>query len=137
MRTVQLYSYRGANLATMKANDDIVTGWSWCAELDDVCCIVCVTMHGTEHTLDETMDSHYNCRCAPIPLVKGTSNSIEQNGADWLNEQSESAQRQVLGAKYDGWKNGDFKLTDIIGNHESDVYGNMLVEKPLKELVNE
>jgi hypothetical protein len=136
IRTSQLYSYRQANLTTMQSNAGLLEGWVWDAELDDVCCPVCVSMHGTVHPLDETMDSHYNCRCAPIPWVKGMNNPVEQSGEDWLNSQDEQTKKEVLGSKYDGWSNGDFKLSDIIGTYQSDVYGNMLIEKPLKDLID-
>jgi len=134
-RTAQLYSYRNASLQVMKSNGELLEGWVWDSELDDDVCPVCISMHGTVHSLDETMDSHYNCRCAPLPWVKGSENPVTQNGEDWLNEQPESTQKDLLGAKYEGWSNGVFELKDVIGNYESDVFGNMLVEKPLKDLL--
>jgi SPP1 gp7 family putative phage head morphogenesis protein len=135
VRTVQLYAYRGANLEVMKSNSEVVQGWIWSAELDDATCPVCVAESGTVHSLDETMDAHYNCRCSPLPWVVGADNPISTTGETWLNNQNEITQKEVLGGKFYGWKNGDFALQDIIDNYQSDTFGNMLVEKPLKDII--
>ncbi len=60
-RTEMLRSYRDANLQTFQANDDVVNGWIWQAALDRSTCAACIAMNGTEHSMDEDMDSHPNC----------------------------------------------------------------------------
>ena len=68
-RTVQLWSYRESARANYLSTNGIVTGWIWFAELDADTCAACVAEHGTIHDLDEQLDGHYNCRCAPIPYI--------------------------------------------------------------------
>lgn len=67
-RTEMLNAYRSAALDTYNANSDVVEGWIWDAAAG--CCAFCAGMDGTEHDLDEPMDSHPNCRCAPRPKTK-------------------------------------------------------------------
>ncbi len=108
-------------------------------------------MHGTEHSLDETLDEHPNGRCSMIPKTKSwadilgplgidtsdipdTSPDI-QSGSDWFDGQSEATQRAILGPKYEAWSNGDFTLDDVVGHASDPVWGSSIYEKPLKELV--
>lgn len=144
-------AYRSANMETFRANDDVVDGWVWVADLSARACAACIAMNGTKHSLDEEFGSHPCCRCSPAPETKSwdsilgplginTSNIQDttisvQSGSDWLDNQDEATQKQVLGAKYEGWSNGDFTLKDIIGRSESDDWGSSIYEKSLKELV--
>ena len=129
-RTANLYAYREASRATYVANPDIVEGWIWYAELDGAC-PSCVAMHGSFHTNDETLNDHHNGRCAAIPKVIGRDTPVTQSGEDWLKEQPESTQRQVLGpGKYDAWRSGT-PLDSFTDVHDDPVYGPMRVEAPL------
>ncbi len=150
-RTEMLRSYRGANLETFKANDDVVDGWIWNCALDRTSCAACIAMHGTEHSLDETLDEHPNGRCSMIPKTKSwadilsplgidTSNIPDtspdiQSGSEWFDGQSEATQRAILGSKYEAWSNGDFTLDDVVGHASDPVWGDSIYERPLKDLV--
>lgn len=70
-RTTQMEVYRETNSETMRANENILDGWYWFAQLDDNTCEVCREEHGTFHELDEDLDGHWNCRCTQIPHVRG------------------------------------------------------------------
>ena len=149
-RTEALRAYRSANLETFRANDDVVSGWIWQAALDVRTCAACIAMNGTEHSLDEEMGTHPNCRCVQSPRTKGWDDILGplgidtsgirdtrpeiQSGSDWLDEQSEATQRAILGNKYDGWSNGDFSLEDIVGHTHDDDWGHSIYEKSLKQL---
>lgn len=150
-RTEMLRTYRDATIENYKANSDVVDKWVWLCAMDARSCSACIAMNGTEHDLDEDLDSHPNCRCAKVPKTKSwddilgplgidtsgipdTSINI-QSGSDWLDNQDEATQRQVLGAKYDAWSNGDFTLEDIVGYSDDPTWGRSIYEKPLKQLV--
>ncbi len=134
-RTEMLRSYRGGNLATFQANDDVCGQWRWCASKSGRTCAACLAMDGTLHSLDESMDSHVNCRCSPSPVpVDVAFQTPYQSGEDWLSGQTESVQRTVLGAKYAGWKQGDFSLQDMVGYHHSAQWGSSIYEKSLRQL---
>jgi hypothetical protein len=138
-RTVQLYSYREATRANYIANSDVVDGWIWSAELDERTCAECISMHGSFHTNDETLNDHYNGRCAMIPVVKGFDRIIEEgSGEEWFNAQSEATQRDMLGpGKYEAWKDGKFEFGDLSKTVDDPVYGPMRQEATLKELMGE
>jgi hypothetical protein len=138
-RTAQLWGYREANRANYVANNDVVTGWIWVAELDDTTCLSCIAQNGTRHDLDESLDDHYNGRCASAPEVLG-SNPIPdmQSGEDWFNTQSESTQKDMMGAsKWQAWQDGKFDFSALSKQVEDDRFGHMRVVASLANLVGE
>jgi hypothetical protein len=135
-RTAQLYSYREATRANYAANSDVVTGWIWCAELDDLTCEACLAENGTRHDIEESLDGHYNCRCSPIPEVMGQNPVAMQTGEDWFNDQTEETQRSIMGdTKWEAWNAGQFQFSDMVKDTPNDVYGNMKTVTPLNELL--
>ena len=134
-RTAQLYATREANRAMYVANEDIVSGWMWYASLDSDTCMACTVEHGTVHSNDESMDSHYNCRCTSIPVVIGYNDQV-QTGTDWFQGLSEAEQRNMMGSSaYEAWKEGKFDLSDMVTRRHDDVYGEMLARTPLEQLI--
>lgn len=144
-------AYRGANHETYRANSDVVAQWRWTCAKSPRTCAACIAMDGTIHSIDEDMGSHVRCRCVPTPVTRSWSDILAdsgvdisglddlepvqpQSGADWLKEQSELVQRQVLGAKYQGWANGDFSLKDLVGRSTDEKWGSSIYEKSLKQL---
>ena len=135
-RTVQLWSYREASRANYLMNSDVVSGWVWQSARDETTCEACLAMDGTEHSLDETLDGHYNCRCGMVPIVTGYPSVIEQTGEEWFGQQSEDFQKQALGPmKYDAWKNNQFSFRDLATKREDPVYGQMTTATPFWELM--
>lgn len=151
-RTESLRCYRSAALQTYRANDDVVGGWVWCADLSPRTCAACIAMNGTKHSLDEEFGSHPCCRCSPVPETRSYDSILSQlgidgsdipdtrvaiqSGPDWFNEQPESVKQQILGAaKYAAYNNGDFELSDIVGHSHSDDWGHSIYEKSLKDLL--
>jgi hypothetical protein len=135
MRTVQLWSYREANRASYLANSDVVRSWVWHAQLDGSACASCVAMHGTEFPLSEPLNDHHNGRCMMVPLTIGAPNEIEQ-GEKWFGRQNETMQRQILGpGKLQAWRNNQFKFAEVSGRIYDPVYGDMRVERSLKDLL--
>ena len=134
-RTAQLYASREANRAMYVANDDVVEGWVWWSSLDSDTCMACTVEHGTVHSNDESMDSHYNCRCTSLPVVIGYNDQV-QTGTDWFSNLSESEQRNMMGSSaYEAWKEGKFDLSDMVTRRHDDVYGEMLARTPLEQLI--
>lgn len=135
-RTAQLWASREAARANYMANSDIIKGWIWFATLDETVCESCIVMHGTIHPLDEPLNDHHNGRCAMLPYIPEFGNPVEQSGEDWFTGQPEARQREILGpGKYDAWKAGKFKLSQLSREVENDVYGPMRNTTPLKDLV--
>ena len=135
-RTVQLYSYRDSARANYMASDGIVTGWVWFAELDADVCMSCVAMHGTIHDLSETLDDHYNGRCAAIPYIEGMTGDVG-SGQEWFDSLSDEEQAAMMGQeKHDHYKAGDFEFEKLSKQFENDVYGLMRSEASLKDLLD-
>lgn len=144
-------AYRGANHETYQANSDVVAKWRWTCAKSARTCAACLAMDGTLHDLSEEMGSHVRCRCVPTPVTRSWSDILAdsgvdlsgldnlepaqpQSGAEWLSEQPESVQREVLGAKYKGWADGDFSLSDLVGHRHDPDWGHSIYEKSLKQL---
>lgn len=135
-RTAQLWAYRESSRASYMANQDVLSGWYWSAELDDSTCMSCIAQHGTFHEFDEQLDDHYNGRCAMIPAVKGIDSPISQTGVDWFNAQSEESQRAKMGAQYfEAYRGGAFTLEQLSRVVDDDTYGHMHGVTPLYELL--
>lgn len=134
-RTALLYAYRESTRLNYIANSDVVSGWQWSAELDDRVCMSCVVMHGTIHSLDETLNDHHNGRCAMIPIVGEPIISTDA-GIQWFNSLSEAQQKAMMGkGRFEAWKDGKFDLPDISSVYNDEVYGDMRRETPLKDLI--
>lgn len=112
-RTEQLRVYRQAAHENYRVNADVVTGWTWHATDDELTCPVCLAMHGTQHPNDQTLISHPNCRCAPIPNVPGGRDL--QTGEDRFRNMSEREQRDILGSEklHSLYRSGKINLIDV------------------------
>jgi hypothetical protein len=138
-RTVQLWSYRESNRATYVANQDIIEGWVWHADLSPRTCMSCLANHGKVFPLDARLNDHHQGRCSPIPLLNGQENPVEAGTAEkWFDSQGKATQRQMMGkGKYEAWKGGKFGFSQLTTDSKPDrVYGVMKVETPLKDLLN-
>lgn len=137
VRTVQIKSYQDSARANYMASD-VVTQWVWFAELDADVCLSCVAMHGTIHDLDETLDDHYNGRCAALPYIPEFGNPVETTGQAWFEGLPEAQQKEMMGGlKYQAWADGKFEFSKLSQDHENDVYGNMKSEASLKSLIGD
>lgn len=134
-RTLQLYAHREATLANYRQNK-IIKGWIWSSALiPGRTCISCVNMHGTIHGLDEILNDHHNGLCAMLPYLGGR-NPIKQNGETWFNNLPKAQQQKMMGVtKWEAWQAGKFNLTDVTGTHVDPVYGEMRIERSLKDLL--
>jgi len=138
VRTVQLWSYRESSRASYIANDHIVQGWIWHANLDGTTCMSCVAMHGTEHPLSETLNDHHNGRCAMIPIVPGMDKDfvVPQSGEEWFEGLPEAEQSKMMGKyNYEAYQGGAFKIGDMTTTREDSVYGGMRTQTPLWQLL--
>jgi SPP1 gp7 family putative phage head morphogenesis protein len=149
-RTEFIRAYRAANLASMRANSDVVKAWQWHATLDTRVCMSCVAMHGRIFPLEETLDDHPNGRCVPLPVTatweelgfagiadEGTGVQ-EGDGLRWFEGLSEGQQREMLGpGKYEAWKAGKFELSALARETYDEDWGRMFREATLKELLGE
>jgi hypothetical protein len=148
-RTESMRSLRDATLANYQANSDVVDAWIWFASAN--ACAMCLAMAGSEHGLDEDMESHNNCECCQVPKTRSwadifagtgidasdipeTTLDVPQ-GQDIFDKMSEAQQRELLGnSKYNAYKAGDITLSDLVGTSHSAVWGISRYERSLKDM---
>jgi SPP1 gp7 family putative phage head morphogenesis protein len=68
-RTEQMNIFRETSLMQMRKSG-VVNKWEWLAEKN--ACEKCLANNGKEFDLDESMNTHPNCRCAELPIVEVT-----------------------------------------------------------------
>ena len=118
-RTEVLDAYRAASSATMQANADLLTGWTWLCELSERTCSSCLAMNGSEHPVDEAGPiDHHQGRCTSVPTLKPWKAlglpgpepvPVTRDAMAWFDDQPERVQRGILGNRgYEAWKAGDF-----------------------------
>lgn len=114
-RTETLRAYRAAAIGAMQQSD-VVQTWTWVATLDATTCPMCWDANGSVHDVNESLDSHPNCRCAAIPntvswsamgiAAPETAPTVEP-GASVFARAGADVQRAVLGpGGYELYKHG-------------------------------
>lgn len=142
MRTESLRAYRHATRSTYLANQHLLEGWVWHANLDARCCVACVLMDGTVHPVDAILDGHPRCRCAMLPRTKTWQQITGQDlpdtrpplrsGKQWLEAQPPHVQRALMGpAKFTAWTDGQITLDDMVGRTYDPKWGTMRSERSL------
>jgi hypothetical protein len=144
-RTAQMYAAREASTASYMANDDICKGWIWWAELATTTCPMCIGLHGTFHTFEERLNDHYNGGCVAAPAVRTYRElgiPVDEpevpmvDGEQWLHEQHTHVQDEILGiSKAEAWREGQFKLSDLIGERNDPAYGPMISIRSLESVL--
>lgn len=135
VRTTLHYSYRGATHAAYLTNERVVEGWYWQSALDARACLSCISQHGSFHPVTEVLNDHHRGRCFPTPLVRGSTRTME-SGQDWYARLPEGAQRRVAGdLMYTALRDGAARWEDLSRPYQNDVFGVMLREANVRELV--
>lgn len=144
LRTESLRAYRAAAQETMQANRENLDGWTWSSALDRRTCVACAVMHGTIHSVDETLDGHPRCRCAMVPRTKSwkdlgvdlpDTRPTTEPGTRWLETQATPVQVAIMGkAKHRAWRDGAITLDDMVARHDDPAWGTMRAERSLKSI---
>jgi len=145
VRTAQVKSYQLGNHATYQANSHLVPSWVWHSALDDRTCMSCISQHGSIHPITETLNDHHQGRCAAIPqaislrdlgLNVPERRPPVQTGEQWFNRQSKAVQRQMMGpASFRAYEDNAIGLEDFSKPYQDDVYGELLREASLKDML--
>ena len=103
-------------------------------------CESCIAMHGTFHTVDETLDDHFQGRCQMLPqTILTRENTIAEGaGEAWFKGLPESQQQQIMGpGKWQAWKEDKFDFSQLSKQVDNDVFGTMRTASSLKDLIGE
>lgn len=144
-RTATINAYREAQRRIFEKNANIVKKWRWSATLDARTCVICWSMHGTVHSTSERMATHWNCRCAMIPItatwrelgfdVDEPPHPEVDTGIARFARLSPAEQRAILGpGKLALYQQGKLQLMDVVGLHDDPIWGTMRHEIALKDL---
>lgn len=124
-------------------NDKYFDGYKWLSTLDRKSCLIC---GGLDNQVRENLEDwnkelpplHFNCRCVIVPIIKGfedfngkragTDGYSDENTSyeDWLKAQSVEVQKDILGARYNLYKNGT-PITQFVND------GKILTLKEIKD----
>lgn len=133
-RTEQMRVYREATLANYRASG-VVRGYKRLAAKSSRTCLPCLLEDGRFYELDEMFEEHPAGRCTLVPCLKGMADVVWQTGREWLVEQPEAVQRQVMGvARWDLWRAGQVTLEEMVERHEHPVWGGSLGVRPVSVL---
>jgi len=140
-RTEVLRAYRTAALQSYRANDNVVKGWIWLSARSERTCAACWAMHGTLHSLDETLDDHPNGRCVAAPWVRswaemGLGGLPEEpalpTGAEMFARLTPQEQDRVLGqAGGAAYRAGAVSLDQFVGVRYSSRWGTLRYARSL------
>lgn len=147
VRTVQLWSARRGQQSIFQKNADVVLGWIWSSARDRRTCFGCLAKHGSKHPIDEVLNDHHLGRCAMVPITPswadlGFSDGADlldiETGASWFGALPEAEQRDMMGpAVYAAYKDGAFTFDQLAQPYQNDIYGEMVGEASLVELIGE
>jgi hypothetical protein len=146
VRTVQLYSARQGSHEIYRANADVISGWMWSSALQRTTCMACRSQHGKVFPLDKALNDHHLGKCAPVPVTRRWSDFGFSSGSEVLDgvptgiqlfeRMSQAEQIAAMGkAAYMAWKDGGFNLEQYAMPYQNAVYGTMVGEASLEQLV--
>lgn len=131
MRTTQLTAYRESAAFNQTFNRDIIEYQIRYATLDARTCVACIALHGQELPAGERIDDHYNGRCVGVPKVTFIARPEIETGIAWFERLPESQQRAYFhnDKLYNGYKNGEYTLPEIVGVKNDPVFGKMTEQR--------
>jgi len=142
-RTETNRAYREATRLQYANNSQVVKGYRRNCAKDDTTCLACIALDGELYALDEPLNEHPNGRCALIPEVIDyhdlgldmPETPRPPNARDWLSNQSEDVQRNILGdTRFDAWKSGDIQLNQLASVKRNPVWGDTAVVRPIRDI---
>lgn len=133
-RTEQLRAYRMSSLEQYRETDAVI-GYKRISARDDRTCLACLALDGKIYKLDTELADHPRGRCATVPIVRGAKMPTWQTGAQWFEKLPSDMQERMMGAgRYQLWRDGQFKFSDIAGNSYSPIWGDSPRVKTVAEL---
>jgi SPP1 gp7 family putative phage head morphogenesis protein len=136
-RTEQLRAYRTSSLDTYRQSG-LVRGWKRLSAKSTRTCIACLLADGRYYDIDESFDSHVQCRCTLTPCLKNRPDPTWRTGREWFNSQKDEVQQRILGiAAWQAWQNGEIALDDLTETVHHPIYGASVQTKSLRRALGE
>jgi SPP1 gp7 family putative phage head morphogenesis protein len=132
-RTEMLRTYR-VTTQTAYERSNVVVGYRRLSARDDRVCAGCLMSDGRTYPLDVNFESHVNCRCSLVPILRNVPPVQFQTGQEWFRQQPEAAQRRILGAgRFVAWQNGA-SLDDMVTVVPNATWGDAIVPTLVRNL---
>ena len=82
-------------------NSDVIEREVWVVTLDDKLCVRCAALANQSFRVGRGPRTplHFQCRCVRVPIVRGFPRPQIPDFPEWLREQSESTQLEILGRR--------------------------------------
>jgi hypothetical protein len=131
-RTEGMRAFRTSS-AEQYRESGVVEDYIRCAD-KATACFACLELDGTHLALEEDLEDHPNGYCFTIPGLRGVEPLDLQSGHDWLMEQSEDKQRELMGdERFELWQGG-MDTRDMVEMKQDEVWGNSPALVPVGEL---
>lgn len=131
-RTEQIRAYRTGSQKQYEESG-VVMQYQRHAAPQERTCFECLALDGKIYPTAEDFASHPNCRCFMTPVIEGVNNPGAK-GREWFERQSESIQRDILGAgRLELYQNGT-PLESMVKVTDDSTWGNTISAVPLAEL---
>lgn len=146
VRTVQIWSARQGSHEIFRANEDVLNGWMWSAARDGHVCMCCRVQDGKIFPLTATLNDHHLGRCGPVPVARSWRELGFEGGSEVLDGYETGIQRfeaftdaeqiaEMGRAAWKAWKDERFNLEDYAVSYDNAIYGPMMTEASLVQLV--
>ena len=131
-RTESMRAFKSSSLEQYRESG-VVEGYIRCAN-KATACLACLALDGEHLDNEENLDDHPNGYCFPVPEVRGAPALDYQNGPDWLAQQDEDKQRQVMGdTRYEMYSDG-MPISDMVEMKTDETWGNSPQLVPIGDL---
>jgi SPP1 gp7 family putative phage head morphogenesis protein len=142
-RTEMNNAWRESNRQGYIQNAHVVERWRWQAAFQKRTCACCLAMDGREFPTQVPLGTHPNCRCAIVPVTRSwrelgidipdRRSRSTVRGEEWFDRQPDDTKLAILGRrKFDRYKEGNLKLTDLVGYKKTEDWGETRFERSLK-----
>lgn len=98
-------------------------------------CLACLVLDGETFELSEYLEDHPRGKCVAIPVVQGVDPPKWEKGSDWLENQDEARQREIMGnTRFELWKDSNIPLKKFCTIRPNKIWGDNPALTPIKKL---
>lgn len=137
VRTETFRIYRETTREVYKENG--IERWQWRSARSARTCVICWAMDGKIFPVSEPLESHINCRCTKLPVLRESDIGERESGAKAFKKLEKGYQKQILGAeRFKLYESGEIsEIERFVARGESEDWGGYRYQIPLSKLTGE